>query len=64
MIVGTLIVTLWRAFFRRSSRRHAGRSLHKSTHRENGIAEEKSGLMENQDLPPTYEEGETKKSEA
>jgi hypothetical protein len=49
--------------FRRSCPRHGRcpvhfrtRSHHKSIKHEVAVAEEKSGLMDHQDLPPTYEE--------
>lgn len=64
MAVGTVIVGLWR-FFRKpthTSRRHSRRhSLHKASHKEAVVAEEKSGLLaeEEQDAPPAYQDAET-----
>jgi hypothetical protein len=59
MVVGTLIVSVWRFFFRRPSRRH---SHHKAADKEVAFTEEKSGLIEHQDPPPSYEaEGEDAK---
>jgi hypothetical protein len=61
MIVGTFVVCLWRIFYRREnpfSRRHCrrrGHSCHKTNVAEVAVAEEKSGLMEHQDVPPEYE---------
>jgi len=56
MMVGTCIVSVFRAFFRRPSRRHAGRAIHRATRSESAAVEEKSGLMVNQDAPPSYED--------
>lgn len=63
MMVGTLIISIWRVFFRRSCARHTHcpiqfrtHSHHKSSKHEADVAEEKSGLMDHQDPPPTYEE--------
>lgn len=56
MMVGTFVVAIFRAFFRRPSRRHAGRALHKASRSEAAVAEEKSGLMNDQDAPPSYED--------
>ncbi|KAK3363586.1 hypothetical protein B0T25DRAFT_48861 [Lasiosphaeria hispida] len=69
MVVGTLIVSLWRALFRRPGRHHHRRhhSHHKSAsaHKETAVVEEeKSGLMEHQDLPPSYEADEDVKKAA
>ncbi|KAH6855112.1 hypothetical protein B0I37DRAFT_47315 [Chaetomium sp. MPI-CAGE-AT-0009] len=69
MAVGTLLVSLWRAFFRRrrsSSSGHRRRhSHHKAPRKEVVLVEdEKAGLMENQDAPPSYEEQETPKAQA
>ncbi|EOO01616.1 hypothetical protein UCRPA7_2840 [Phaeoacremonium minimum UCRPA7] len=67
MIVGTLVVGLWRKFVRGQSffvhghcRRHARHAEHKAAHKEAVVEEEKSGLMEHQDPPPSYEDEETK----
>ncbi|KAK3298338.1 uncharacterized protein B0H64DRAFT_384793 [Chaetomium fimeti] len=69
MAVGTVLVSLWRLFFRRRSssstsghrRRH---SHHKAPRKEVVVVEEeKAGLMENQDAPPSYEEQETPKTQ-
>ncbi|KAK4239354.1 hypothetical protein C8A03DRAFT_43042 [Achaetomium macrosporum] len=62
MAVGTLIVSLWRFFFRRDTRhghrrRHSRHhSHHKTALKEAAFDDEKSGLMEHQDPPPSYEE--------
>ncbi|KAL1852108.1 hypothetical protein VTK73DRAFT_9282 [Phialemonium thermophilum] len=63
MIVATIIVAFWRMVFRRSSRRHAKRSQRKTTVGEPAQTEEKSGLLDDQDPPPSYEEAEVKKPE-
>ncbi len=67
MMVGTLIVGLWRVFVRRQSffhqRRRHGHCHHKASQKEAAVAEEKSGLMEHQDAPPSYED-EDKKADA
>jgi len=62
MMVGTVVVCLWRFFYRRQSpfaRRHCrrrGHSCHKTNVAEAAVVdEEKSGLMEDQDAPPQYE---------
>ncbi|KAB5547179.1 hypothetical protein GE09DRAFT_202187 [Coniochaeta sp. 2T2.1] len=57
MMVGTLIVSVWRVFFRRPSQRRHSHSPHKAPMSEEDAAdgEEKSGLMEHQDPPPTYD---------
>jgi len=62
MLVGTMIVSVYRFFFRRSrhgrrARAHS-RSQHKAARKEAAAAEveEKSGLMEHQDPPPSYDE--------
>ncbi|KAK0729736.1 hypothetical protein B0H67DRAFT_596063 [Lasiosphaeris hirsuta] len=66
MVVGTLIVSLWRAFFRRPGRHHRRHhSHHKSSavHKETAVVEEeKSGLMGHQDPPPSYEADDVKKA--
>lgn len=69
MVVGTILVGLWRKFVRGQSffsqhhcRRLARSSHHKASHHEAAVAEEKSGLMANQEElspPPSYEEGES-----
>jgi len=64
MMVGTLIVSVWRIFFRHPSHRRRShshshsRSHHKAPKSEVAAAEveEKSGLMEHQDPPPSYDE--------
>jgi hypothetical protein len=63
MMVGTLIVSVWRAFVRRPGHRRTrsrghSHSHHKAPKQEVAAAEveEKSGLLENQDPPPSYEE--------
>lgn len=65
MAVGTLVVGVWRTVFRRSSSNHHHRrhhsGHHKAVQKEAVVDEEKSGLMENQDLPPSYEDGEDAK---
>lgn len=68
MAVGTLLVSLWRAFFRRrrsgSSGHRRRHSHHKAPRKEVVLVEdEKAGLMENQDAPPSYEEQETPKAQ-
>lgn len=59
MMVGTFIVFLWRLFFRRSSARssHRCRYAHKASRHERAAAEEKSGLLNEQEdveAPPAY----------
>ncbi|KAH8907774.1 hypothetical protein BR93DRAFT_565640 [Coniochaeta sp. PMI_546] len=64
MMVGTLIVSVWRLFFRRPSHRRRSHSRshshshHKAPKTEVAAAEaeEKSGLIEHQDPPPSYDE--------
>ncbi|KAB5559978.1 hypothetical protein GE09DRAFT_73797 [Coniochaeta sp. 2T2.1] len=58
MMVGTLIVSVWRVFFRRPSHRRDSHSHSKALTSEEDAAdgEEKSGLMEHQDPPPIYDE--------
>lgn len=66
MVVGTLIVSVWRFFFRRPSHRRRHSRSHSHSHRKAPKAEvaaadveEKSGLMEHQeqqDAPPSYDE--------
>jgi len=53
MAVGTLGVSMWRSF---SGRRPAVK--------ESASTEEKSGLIEHQDSPPAYEDGEDVKKMA
>ncbi|KAK3394105.1 hypothetical protein B0H63DRAFT_35773 [Podospora didyma] len=62
MVVGTLIVSLWRTFFRRRSPHHHRRSHshHKAAPKEAVVEEEKSGLMSNQAAPPAYEDDDVK----
>ncbi|KAK3330936.1 hypothetical protein B0H66DRAFT_528281 [Apodospora peruviana] len=58
MMVGTVIVSLWRMFFRRGGSSHHYRHTHhhRAARKETAaVEEEKSGLMENQDPPPSYE---------
>lgn len=69
MAVGTVLVSLWRVFFRRrhhssSSSGHRRRHSHHKAPRKEVVLveEEKAGLMENQDAPPSYEEQETVKT--
>ncbi|GAP87212.1 hypothetical protein SAMD00023353_2300500 [Rosellinia necatrix] len=59
MMVGTLIVFLWRTFFRRhgSQRSHGCRFAHKAPKNERAADEEKSGLLNDQEeveAPPAY----------
>jgi hypothetical protein len=60
MLIGTLIVSVWRALFRRPSHRRsrAHSRSHKASKKEVAVAEveEKAGLMEDQDAPPSYED--------
>ncbi len=62
MVVGTLIVGVWRVFVRRQPffprrrHHHTGHVHHKSAQKEVAVAEEKSGLMDHQDPAPSYEE--------
>lgn len=64
MMVGSLVVTVWRTFFRRPSHRRRSHSrTHSRSHRKApktevaaAEVEEKSGLMEHQDPPPSYDE--------
>lgn len=70
MMVGSLIVGMWRLFVRREPfwqarvhqrRRHGSHSHHKSAQRAAAVAEEKAGLMTQQaDLPPAYDQEDTK----
>jgi hypothetical protein len=59
MVVGTALVFLWRTFFPRTQTHHRRRShSHKSAARDvSAVAEEKAGLVEHQEPPPSYEEG-------
>ncbi|KAL2261595.1 hypothetical protein VTK26DRAFT_3804 [Humicola hyalothermophila] len=63
MVVGTVLVSLWRVFRRRRSHRHrhSGRAHHRAARKEAALSEEKSGLMEDQEAPPAYEEEDTAK---
>lgn len=71
MAVGTVLISLWRVFFRRrhqsssssSGSGHRRRHSHHKAPRKEAVLveEEKAGLMENQDAPPSYEEQETVK---
>lgn len=61
MMFGTLIVLLWRTFFRRSGSKssHRCRYAHKASKDESAIPEEKSGLLNEQEdveAPPAYME--------
>ena len=64
MMVGSLVVTVWRTFFRRPSHRHHSHShSHSHAHSKapaeeaaDADVEEKSGLIEHQDPPPSYDE--------
>jgi len=64
MMVGSLVVTVWRTFFRRPSHRsrahsHSHSHSHSKAPTEEVAAaevEEKSGLMDHQDPPPSYDE--------
>jgi hypothetical protein len=62
MVVGNFIVSMWRTFFRRS--RRAGHSHRKAACREQAVAEEKSGLLDNQGPPPAYEAEDAKEEES
>lgn len=71
MMVGTLIVGLWRkvvrgqSFFpRHHCRRHRSGRTHKAAPKEVAVEEEKTGLMEHQDPPPSYDEEEAKTTDA
>lgn len=64
MAIGTLIVSVWRVFFRRPSHRRRSHSgAHKAPKKEVVVAdvEEKAALMESQEddleAPPAYEDG-------
>ncbi len=61
MMVGTLIVMVWRTLFRKnhvgSGRARCGRArCQKAAKKEAAVAEEKAGLMEEQIAPPAYED--------
>lgn len=66
MLVGTVLVGLFRKFVRGQSffpqhrcRLHPGGRHHKAAQREAAVDEEKSGLMDNQEgLPPSYDQAE------
>ncbi|KLU83301.1 hypothetical protein MAPG_02365 [Magnaporthiopsis poae ATCC 64411] len=74
MVVGTLIVGLWRVFVRgqtffprRCHRRSGSTSQHKASEQDAARADEKSGLMAEQDVqdvPPSYTDEETTKPAA
>lgn len=74
MVVGTLIVGLWRVFVRgqtffprRCHRRSGSTSQHKASEQDAARADEKSGLMAEQDVqdvPPSYTNEETTKPAA
>ncbi len=69
MVVCTILVGLWRVFVRGQPffprRRHAaGHSHHRAAQKETAIAEEKTGLMAHQDLPPSYEDDDKKVDDA
>ncbi|KAK4124943.1 hypothetical protein N657DRAFT_632876 [Parathielavia appendiculata] len=64
MAVGTVIVSLWRVVFRRRNGHRRHHSHHNAAHKEAALDEEKSGLMEHEDLPPSYDEETTKTSQA
>jgi len=71
MAVGTLIVGLWRVFvrgqpfFRRRYCRHrAGRAHHHAAQKEVAFADEKAGLMDDQEDLPAYDAEEDKKTDA
>ena len=55
MIVGTLIVKVWR-FFRKDRPSCRRASPHKAAAKEAAVDEEKAGLMEEQVAPPVYQE--------
>jgi len=63
MMLGHVVVFLWRTFFRRSGSRssHRCRYAHKAAKDENAVEDEKSGLMDHQEeveaLPAYVEEG-------
>ncbi|OIW30831.1 hypothetical protein CONLIGDRAFT_565697, partial [Coniochaeta ligniaria NRRL 30616] len=63
MMVGTLVISVWRVFFRRPSHRRRHSRSHSRSHRKApktevaaAEVEEKSGLIEHQDPPPSYDE--------
>jgi hypothetical protein len=65
MMVGTVVVCLWRVLVRRQSpfsrrhcRRRAGRACHKTARQEASVAEEKASLMDQQDDLPAYKDSE------
>ncbi|KAK3310750.1 uncharacterized protein B0T15DRAFT_547546 [Chaetomium strumarium] len=68
MAVGTVIVSLWRIFFRRKTqhghrRRHSRRhSQLKAASKEAAFDEENASLMEHRDPPPSYQEEEAAKT--
>lgn len=68
IMVGTVIVFLWRLLFRRSYARdsHRCRYAHKAAESEDAVDEEKSGLLnepEEAEAPPAYAESDLVSSE-
>ncbi|KAK5654359.1 hypothetical protein OQA88_7268 [Cercophora sp. LCS_1] len=65
MVVGTVIVSLWRTFVRPARRHHHRRHhsghSHKAARKEAVVSEEKASLMEDQEAPPAYEAEDNKK---
>jgi hypothetical protein len=66
MLVGTVLVGLFRKFVRGQSffpqhrcRLHPGARHHKAAQKEAAVDEEKSGLMANLEAPPSYDQAET-----
>lgn len=49
MMIGTMIVFVWRAFFRRGGARCSRKCSRKVADREIALGDEKSGLMEHQE---------------
>ena len=62
MIVGTFIVMIWRALFRKNHPRCRHARRHKIAQTEATCAEEKAGLMEEQSDPPAYDEGDAEEA--
>lgn len=68
MVVGTVLVSLWNKMSGRRRRRRHGNGhrrhrssrshRHKASPKEAVVDEEKAGLMEDQEAPPSYEEAE------
>lgn len=56
MMVGTLIITIWRTFVRKDRAGCPYARRYKAVHREVAVAEEKAGLMGEQSPPPAYDE--------